>query len=69
MGFILEKKLQEHFFWQYIFFVVNSVGVGRMLMERYGDNPDADHMILKVNGLGAADVSFKIVKIFSLLLL
>lgn len=36
-------------------FVVNSVGVGRLLMERYGDNPDADHMILKVNGLGAAD--------------
>ncbi|KJH50809.1 oxidoreductase, short chain dehydrogenase/reductase family protein [Dictyocaulus viviparus] len=36
-------------------FVVNSVGVGRENLERYGDNPDADRQILKVNGLGAAE--------------
>ncbi|KAJ1369656.1 putative oxidoreductase dhs-5 [Parelaphostrongylus tenuis] len=36
-------------------FAVNSVGVGRDNLERYGDNPDADRKILKVNGLGAAE--------------
>ncbi|VDM96484.1 unnamed protein product [Thelazia callipaeda] len=36
-------------------FVLNSVGTGREQMERYGENPEADHKILKVNGLGAAD--------------
>ncbi|WKX92965.1 hypothetical protein Q1695_010749 [Nippostrongylus brasiliensis] len=36
-------------------FVVNSVGVGRENLERYGDNPEADRQILKVNGLGAAE--------------
>uniref|UniRef100_A0A0R3PPQ2 Hydroxysteroid 17-beta dehydrogenase 12 n=1 Tax=Angiostrongylus costaricensis TaxID=334426 RepID=A0A0R3PPQ2_ANGCS len=36
-------------------FAVNSVGVGRDNLERYGDNPDADRRILKVNGLGAAE--------------
>lgn len=35
---------------------VNSVGVGREFLERYGDNPDADHQLLRVNGLGAAEV-------------
>ncbi|KAI1722030.1 short chain dehydrogenase domain-containing protein [Ditylenchus destructor] len=34
---------------------VNSVGVGREFLERYGDNPDADHQLLRVNGLGAAE--------------
>lgn len=38
-------------------FPVNSVGVGRENLERYGDNPEADRQILKVNGLGAAEVS------------
>lgn len=37
---------------------VNSVGVGRERMERYGDNPEADRRLLKVNGLGAAEVKF-----------
>uniref|UniRef100_A0A8R1XKQ4 Oxidoreductase, short chain dehydrogenase/reductase family protein n=1 Tax=Onchocerca volvulus TaxID=6282 RepID=A0A8R1XKQ4_ONCVO len=36
-------------------FVLNSVGVGRERMERYGDNPEADRRLLKVNGLGAAE--------------
>ncbi|CAI4232540.1 unnamed protein product [Auanema sp. JU1783] len=36
-------------------FVVNSVGVGRENLERYGDNPDADRQILKINGLGSAE--------------
>uniref|UniRef100_A0A915PP70 Oxidoreductase, short chain dehydrogenase/reductase family protein n=1 Tax=Setaria digitata TaxID=48799 RepID=A0A915PP70_9BILA len=36
-------------------FALNSVGVGRERMERYGDNPEADHRLLKVNGLGAAE--------------
>ncbi|KAK6022430.1 hypothetical protein OSTOST_11876 [Ostertagia ostertagi] len=36
-------------------FVVNSVGVGRENLERYGDNPEADRQILKVNALGAAE--------------
>ncbi|KAL6734541.1 hypothetical protein Aduo_005070 [Ancylostoma duodenale] len=36
-------------------FVVNSVGVGRENLERYGDNPAADRQILKINGLGAAE--------------
>lgn len=36
-------------------FALHSVGVGRKFMERYGDNPEDDHRILKVNGLGAAD--------------
>jgi short-subunit dehydrogenase len=35
--------------------VVNSVGVGRELLERYGDNPAADHQLLRVNALGAAE--------------
>ncbi|KAK6736770.1 hypothetical protein RB195_019459 [Necator americanus] len=36
-------------------FVVNSVGVGREHLERYGDNPEADRQILKINGLGSAE--------------
>ncbi|CAJ0586561.1 unnamed protein product, partial [Mesorhabditis spiculigera] len=36
-------------------FVVNSVGVGRENLERYGDNPKADRQILRVNGLGSAE--------------
>lgn len=35
---------------------VNSVGVGRENLERYGDNPEADRQILKINGLGSAEV-------------
>ncbi|PIO65475.1 oxidoreductase, short chain dehydrogenase/reductase family protein, partial [Teladorsagia circumcincta] len=35
--------------------LVNSVGVGRENLERYGDNPEADRQILKVNALGAAE--------------
>src|SRR5437868_4862821 len=34
---------------------VNSVGVGREYLERYGDRPEADSQILRVNGLGAAE--------------
>lgn len=40
-------------------FVVNSVGVGREYLERYGDRPEADQQILKVNGYGSADVTIK----------
>lgn len=25
-------------------------------MEKYGENPDADNLIIKVNGVGAAEV-------------
>ncbi|GMT15258.1 hypothetical protein PFISCL1PPCAC_6555, partial [Pristionchus fissidentatus] len=35
--------------------VVNSVGVGRENLERYGDNPEADAIIMKVNALGSAE--------------
>uniref|UniRef100_A0A915EM21 Uncharacterized protein n=1 Tax=Ditylenchus dipsaci TaxID=166011 RepID=A0A915EM21_9BILA len=31
---------------------VNSVGVGRELLERYGDNPQADHQLLRQHGGG-----------------
>lgn len=45
-------------------FVVNSVGIGRERMERYGDNPEADRKLLKVNGLGAAEVRLKLYKLY-----
>lgn len=35
---------------------MNSVGVGREYLERYGDRPEADQQILKVNAYGSADV-------------
>lgn len=35
-------------------FVVNSVGTGREKMEKFGENPEADNLIFKVNGFGAA---------------
>jgi len=34
---------------------INSVGIGREYLERYGDRPEADRQILRVNGLGAAE--------------
>lgn len=34
---------------------INSVGVGREYLERFGDNPDADSQILRVNALGSAE--------------
>ncbi|KAE9552525.1 hypothetical protein FO519_004267 [Halicephalobus sp. NKZ332] len=49
------NKLREDLARLDIGFVVNSVGVGREYLERYGDNPGADHQILKVNGLGATE--------------
>ncbi|VDN25385.1 unnamed protein product [Cylicostephanus goldi] len=36
-------------------FVVNSVGVGRENLERYGDKPEEDREILKINALGSAE--------------
>ncbi|PAV86977.1 hypothetical protein WR25_24214 [Diploscapter pachys] len=36
-------------------FVVVSHGIGRENLERYGDSPEADSMILKVNGIGPAE--------------
>jgi short-subunit dehydrogenase len=36
-------------------FALNSVGVGREQLERYGDNPEADSHILRINALGAAE--------------
>ena len=38
---------------------MNSVGVGRENLDRYGDVPEADSQILRVNGLGAAEVEWK----------
>lgn len=35
---------------------INSVGVGRNLIEKFGDTPEADFQLLRVNGLGAAEV-------------
>ncbi|CEF59746.1 Estradiol 17-beta-dehydrogenase 12 [Strongyloides ratti] len=36
-------------------FVLNSVGVGRKYLERFGDNPEADEQIIKVNCYSAAE--------------
>ncbi|VDM44817.1 unnamed protein product [Toxocara canis] len=49
------EALRNHLDQIDIGFVVNSVGVGRDLMERYGDNPEADKAILKVNAMGSAE--------------
>lgn len=35
---------------------VNSVGVGRELMERFGERPEADRQLFRVNAIGAAEV-------------
>lgn len=35
---------------------MNSVGVGRELMERFGDRPEADRQLFRVNAIGAAEV-------------
>lgn len=51
------EKLREYISDIDVGFVVNSVGVGRENLERYGDNPEADRYILRINGLGAAEVS------------
>lgn len=34
---------------------VDSVGVGRELLERFGDQPEADRQIFRVNAIGAAE--------------
>uniref|UniRef100_A0A914HAI1 Uncharacterized protein n=1 Tax=Globodera rostochiensis TaxID=31243 RepID=A0A914HAI1_GLORO len=34
---------------------VNSVGVGRELMERFGERPEADRQLFRVNAIGAAE--------------
>lgn len=47
---ILETKTTD------LWSLVNSVGVGRENLERYGDNPEADSMIMRVNALGSAEV-------------
>uniref|UniRef100_A0AC34F4S9 Uncharacterized protein n=1 Tax=Panagrolaimus sp. ES5 TaxID=591445 RepID=A0AC34F4S9_9BILA len=49
------KKLRADLSTLDIGFVVNSVGVGREYLERYGDNPAADWQLLKVNALGSAE--------------
>uniref|UniRef100_A0AC35TLH0 Estradiol 17-beta-dehydrogenase 12 n=1 Tax=Rhabditophanes sp. KR3021 TaxID=114890 RepID=A0AC35TLH0_9BILA len=36
-------------------FVVNSVGVGRQHLEKFGENIQSDYQIMKVNCLGAAE--------------
>uniref|UniRef100_A0A0N5AES4 Oxidoreductase, short chain dehydrogenase/reductase family protein n=1 Tax=Syphacia muris TaxID=451379 RepID=A0A0N5AES4_9BILA len=43
-------------------FVLNSVGVGREKLERYGENPDADNLIFKVNGYGATQLLSMVLK-------
>lgn len=40
--------------------LVNSVGVGREYLERYGDRPEADQQILKVNAYGSVEVRIKL---------
>uniref|UniRef100_A0A7E4VBT6 Uncharacterized protein n=1 Tax=Panagrellus redivivus TaxID=6233 RepID=A0A7E4VBT6_PANRE len=49
------KLLREELSTLDVGFAVNSVGVGREYLERFGDNPVADWQILKVNGLGASE--------------
>ncbi|CAD5215571.1 unnamed protein product [Bursaphelenchus xylophilus] len=49
------KELRQYLSDKNIGFVVNSVGVGRKYLERYGDRPEADYQMLKVNGLGSAE--------------
>ncbi|CAJ0932235.1 unnamed protein product, partial [Mesorhabditis belari] len=49
------EKLREQIDGIDIGFVVNSVGVGRENLERYGDNPSADRQILRVNAIGSAE--------------
>jgi hypothetical protein len=34
---------------------VNSVGVGRDLLERFGERPEADRQLFRVNAIGAAE--------------
>uniref|UniRef100_A0A0N5C5S1 17-beta-estradiol 17-dehydrogenase n=1 Tax=Strongyloides papillosus TaxID=174720 RepID=A0A0N5C5S1_STREA len=36
-------------------FVLNSVGVGRKYLEKFGENPEADEQIMKVNCYGATE--------------
>lgn len=50
------KELREFLADIDVGFAVNSVGVGREFLERFGDRPEADSQILKVNALGAAEV-------------
>ncbi|KAH7712678.1 Protein DHS-5 [Aphelenchoides avenae] len=49
------KELREFLADVDVGFAVNSVGVGREFLERFGDRPEADSQILKVNALGAAE--------------
>ncbi|CAD5211082.1 unnamed protein product [Bursaphelenchus okinawaensis] len=49
------KALRDYLSDKNIGFVVNSVGVGRQYLERYGDRPEADYQMLKVNGMGSAE--------------
>ncbi|KAK6047854.1 hypothetical protein COOONC_14641, partial [Cooperia oncophora] len=49
------EELREYIYGIDIGFALNSVGVGRENLERYGDNPPADRQILQVNALGAAE--------------
>uniref|UniRef100_A0A915LQC2 Uncharacterized protein n=2 Tax=Meloidogyne TaxID=189290 RepID=A0A915LQC2_MELJA len=36
-------------------FALNSVGVGRELLERFGDRPEADRQLFRVNAFGAGE--------------
>ncbi|KHJ98363.1 hypothetical protein OESDEN_01663 [Oesophagostomum dentatum] len=49
------EQLREYISTIDVGFVLNSLGVGRENLERYGDNPEADRQILKINGLGSAE--------------
>uniref|UniRef100_A0A0N4ZCM7 17-beta-estradiol 17-dehydrogenase n=1 Tax=Parastrongyloides trichosuri TaxID=131310 RepID=A0A0N4ZCM7_PARTI len=49
------KKLREFLDNIDIGFVVNSVGVGRKYLEKFGENPEADEQIMKVNCYSSAE--------------
>ena len=43
---------------------MNSVGVGRELLERFADRPEADRQLFRVNAFGAAEVNKNFIFIF-----
>nr|CAD2175876.1 unnamed protein product [Meloidogyne enterolobii] len=48
-------KLRREFSQFNIGFALNSVGVGREFLERFGDRPEADRQLFRVNAFGAVE--------------
>uniref|UniRef100_A0A914VUI4 Uncharacterized protein n=1 Tax=Plectus sambesii TaxID=2011161 RepID=A0A914VUI4_9BILA len=48
-------KLREYLRPVDVGFVLNSVGVGPSTLERFGDKPEVDRMVLKVNAIGVSE--------------